>query len=95
MPELHFTLCWPDSSRETCYSPSTVIREYFVAGKAYALSDFLATSRIALNVASERVRARYGSPCSLALGQLARIEATAARFADQPDASVLFESFKE
>jgi uncharacterized repeat protein (TIGR04042 family) len=95
MPELHFTLRWPDGARETCYSPSTVIREHYVAGKNYALADFLATSRAALNAASERVRVRYGSPCSLALGQLARIEATASRFAGQPDASVLFESFKE
>jgi len=95
MPELHFTLRWPDGSRETCYSPSTVIREHFVEGKDYALPDFLAASRTALNAASERVRARYGSPCSLALGQLARIEASAARFADQPNARVLFESFKE
>jgi uncharacterized repeat protein (TIGR04042 family) len=95
MPELHFTLRWPDGARETCYSPSTVIREHFVVGRDYALADFLAISRTALNAASERVRARYGSPCSLALGQLARIEATAARFAGQPDAKVLFETFKE
>jgi uncharacterized repeat protein (TIGR04042 family) len=95
MPELRFTVRWPDGSRETCYSPSTIVRDHFVPGTAYPLPDFLIHSRTALHAASERVRARYGSPCSLALGQLSRIEATAARFLDQPDAFVFFETFQE
>ncbi|WP_428486188.1 MSMEG_0570 family nitrogen starvation response protein [Rhodopila sp.] len=95
MPELRFTLRWPDGTRETCYSPSTIICDHLAPGTAYRLADFVAVSRTALTAASERVRARYGSPCGLALGQLARIEATAARFAGQPDAHVLFESFTE
>jgi uncharacterized repeat protein (TIGR04042 family) len=95
MPELRFTIRWPDGSAETCYSPSTIVREYFLPGTEYPLPEFLARSRTALHAASERVRIRYGSPCSLALGQLGRIEANAARFADQPDAIVLFETFQE
>jgi uncharacterized repeat protein (TIGR04042 family) len=95
MPELRFTIRWPDGAGETCYSPSTIIRDHFIPGTAYPLSEFLSRSRVALNAASERVRQRYGSPCSLALGQLSRIETTAARFADQPDSIVLFETFQE
>jgi uncharacterized repeat protein (TIGR04042 family) len=51
-------------------------------------------SRTALMAASERVRARYGRPCSLALGQLQRIEATAQRqgAAAGPDAQVIVEA---
>jgi uncharacterized repeat protein (TIGR04042 family) len=95
MPELRFVIGWPDGSRETCYSPSTIIRAYFVAGTTYPLPDFVITVRAALNAASERVRAVHGSPCSLALGQLARIEETAERFAGDGGAGVIFMSFKE
>ena len=93
MPELRFTLRWPDGVRETCYSPSTVVREHFVAGTAYPVAEFVPRCRRALTAASERVRAVHGHPCSLALGQLARIEATAARY--PADATVLFISFQE
>jgi uncharacterized repeat protein (TIGR04042 family) len=95
MPELHFIIRWPDGTRETCYSPSTIVRDHFTATTEYPLLAFLARSRAALHAASARVQARYGSPCSLALGQLSRIEAEAARFADQVDAVVLFETFQE
>ena len=93
MPELRFVVRWPDGVREMCYSPSTIVRDHFEAGAAYPMAEFLGRSRAALMAASDRVRAIYGSPCSLALGQLARIEATAARYPSET--TVLFESFKE
>jgi uncharacterized repeat protein (TIGR04042 family) len=93
MPELHFTIRWPDGAAETCYSPSTIIRDHFVPGTRYPMPAFLDLSRIALTAASDRVRAIYGAPCSLALGQLARIEVTAARYATSTE--VIFESFRE
>ncbi len=93
MPELRFTIRWPDDVRETCYSPSTVIREHLTPGTTYPMQEFLARSRSALTAASNRVQQRYGHPCSLAKGQLAHIETTAARY-DQT-AAVVFESFKE
>ena len=37
-------------------------------------------SRTALKIASDRVAAKYGSPCGLALGQLAEIEAKSAEY---------------
>lgn len=49
----------------------------------YELADFVARSQIALNIASDRVYAKYGRACGLALGQLAEIEATALQFGSQ------------
>ncbi len=90
---MRFVVRWPDGRRESCYSPSLVIKDFFREGESYALADFLSRSRQALNIASDRVRARYGHACSLALGQLARIEATGAEFAQTPDANVVCENF--
>ena len=95
MPELHFQLRWPDQSLEVCYSPSLVIRDHLVAGTTYALDDFRQRSRIALTIAAERVREKYGFLCSRALGQIARIEATATRFENMPGASVTIVAFEE
>ena len=93
MPELSFLIAWPDGVPEVCYSPSTVVREHFEPGSHYPIADFLTRSRTALTAASERVRARHGAPCSLALAQLARIEAAAARY--PATAEVVFKSFRE
>jgi uncharacterized repeat protein (TIGR04042 family) len=95
MPEMHFKITWPDGVEETCYSPSLVIKDYFEPGQSYGLADFLERSRTALSIASDRVRAKYGMPCSLALRQLARIERAALRFPDTPDAPVRILSFAE
>ncbi len=100
MPEMVFHIRWPDGTREACYSPSLVIKDYFTPGESYPLSDFLARSATALNIASERVRARYGMPCSRAMGQLARIETAGRRFdaaspnaPDIPEPRVTVEGF--
>lgn len=93
MPEMRFHIRWPDGRREACYSPSLVIKEHFAVGEQVALSDFVARSRIALTIASDRVKARYGFPWGLATGQLARIEAAATAMAG--DGRVLIESFEE
>lgn len=88
MPEIRFHIAWPDGATEDCYSPSLVIRDHLEEGAVYPLADFMARARLALTIASDRVAAKYGYPCSLALGQLARLEGRAARFADQPQAQV-------
>ncbi|MDN4985287.1 MSMEG_0570 family nitrogen starvation response protein [Bradyrhizobium sp. WYCCWR 13022] len=95
MPEMHFHVRWPDDPVEACYSPSLVIKDHFVPGTTYALSDFRERSRVALTIAAERVREKYGFLCSRALGQLARIEAAAAKFEATPGASVTIVSFEE
>lgn len=92
MPEMRFLVRWPDGRRESCYSPSLVIREYLQEGASYPLAEFVRLSREALTIASERVRAKYGHPCSLAMGQLARIETAASAFS--LDGRVAVETFK-
>ena len=95
MPEMRFHIRWPDGADETCYSPSLVIKEHFSVGETYAVPDFLARSRTALTIASERVREKYGVPCSRALGQLARIENAARRFSTAPGGRVAVLAFEE
>ncbi len=95
MPAMHFHLRWPDGSEARCYSPSLVIKDYFQPGTSYPLPWFMSQVREALNIASERVRLKFGYACSQALDQLAQIEHTAARFATQPDAQVGVLAFDE
>jgi len=93
MPEIKFKIQWPTGTEETCYSPSLVVKDYFTPDTDYDLSDFVERSRKALTIASDRVKAKYGFPCSLALSQLDQIEATAARYA--PNSTVRFVQFLE
>jgi uncharacterized repeat protein (TIGR04042 family) len=93
MPEMHFVIRWPDGKRESCYSPSLVIRDFLREGESYPVPDFLQRSREAPQIASGRVKAKYGYPCSLALDQLVRIEATATQFEGQDHARVACETF--
>lgn len=95
MPEMRFLIRWPDGSRETCYSPSLVVKDFFAPGQSYPLADFLERSRAALTIASERVKARYGFPCSRAMAQLDRIETGAKAFAAVADARVDIDAFEE
>jgi uncharacterized repeat protein (TIGR04042 family) len=92
---MRFRIRWPDGSAEICYSPSLVIKDFFVPGESYPLADFIERSREALNLASERVQAKYGRSCSRALAQLNRIETNAAAFAALDGARVTVESFVE
>ena len=80
MPEIRFQIQLPDGSQEVCYSPSLVVKDYFTPGSDYTLDDFIQRSRTALTIASDRVKAKYGRPCGLALGQLQVIEAMAANY---------------
>jgi uncharacterized repeat protein (TIGR04042 family) len=93
MPEMWFEIGWPDGSNDTCYSPSLVIKDYLRESESYALPDFLERSRTALQIASDRVKAKYGHACSLALGQISVIEATASRFESDPASTVLCKRF--
>ncbi|EMD9441277.1 MSMEG_0570 family nitrogen starvation response protein [Burkholderia cepacia] len=88
MPVMHFRVRWPDQSETNCYSPSTVVSEFFTPETQYALDDFVERARRALGIASDRVREKYGFACSAAMDELARIEANAKRFAPQGDATV-------
>ncbi len=74
MPEIHFTVEMPDGARHHCYSPSTVVRNYFQKGEEMSVTDFRKRSRSALTEASERVRAKFGFSCSSAASQIDEIE---------------------
>lgn len=88
MPEVYFEIVWPDGSRQMCYSPSSVVQNYFVEGKCYQLADFVARSRQALSLASDRVQQTYGYPCGLALDQLRQIEQKASQWQQLHDQQV-------
>jgi uncharacterized repeat protein (TIGR04042 family) len=95
MPEIRFQIEWPNGSQETCYSPSLIVKDYFAPDNEYALEDFVERSRTSLKIASDRVLAKYGMPCSLALGQLQRIEATATQYSHLLQPKVRFIQFLE
>jgi len=80
MPEIHFQVEWPDGLQSTCYSPSLVVLDYFEAGKEYPLDDFIERSRTSLQIASDRVYAKYGMPCSRAQAQLQQIEQMSTKY---------------
>jgi uncharacterized repeat protein (TIGR04042 family) len=82
MPEIRFQVEWPDGSQEVCYSPSLVVKKYFTPDQSYPLTDFLDRSRTALQIASDRVKEKYGMPCGLALGQLQAIETKVQHYRD-------------
>jgi uncharacterized repeat protein (TIGR04042 family) len=88
MPVTHFRVRWPDGVEANCYSPSSVVSDFFAPGEHYPLDKFVERSREALQIASERVRQKYGYACSAAMDQLAQIERDAQRFADMPDSVV-------
>jgi uncharacterized repeat protein (TIGR04042 family) len=92
---MRMSVRWPDGTQESCYSPSLVLKDYFQVGQSYALADFRDRSRAALTIASERVQAKFGFPCSRAADQLARIEERCWAFADFPGAQVRVEAFHE
>lgn len=91
MPEMRFRVRWPDQSESLCYSPSLVIKDFFQPDQSYPLSEFVSRSREALEIASERVRQKYGYTCSSAMSQLEQIETTASQFmhSDNPQVTVI------
>lgn len=95
MPEIRFEIEWPNGTQELCYSPSLVVKQYFTPDQSYLLDDFVERSRTALTIASDRVQAKYGMPCSLALNQLRKIEQQALQFQSLPQAAVRVLRFVE
>jgi uncharacterized repeat protein (TIGR04042 family) len=88
VPEVRFEVQWPDGSTQSCYSPSLIVEEYFSVGNVYPVTEFVRLSREALGIASDRVQAKYGFPCSRAAAALADIEHAAARFPAPGDVTI-------
>jgi uncharacterized repeat protein (TIGR04042 family) len=77
VPEMLFTVQWPDGSQQEFSSPSLIVEEYLEPGTDHPVADFVRRSHEALGIASDRVKAKYGMPCSLAAGPIASIERAA------------------
>ena len=89
MPETYFRVRWPDGREQSCYSPSSVVAEYFKPDTEYVLQEFLGISETALAEASERVKRKFGYYCSSASDQLQQIRQTASRFEPSDRVTVL------
>ncbi len=74
MPETTFTAELPDGTFQPCYSPSSVVKNYFKPGQVVPASEFIELSRTALTEASERVRQKFGFSCTAASASLRDIE---------------------
>jgi putative flavoprotein involved in K+ transport len=94
MPEVHFTLRWPDGSAQRCVSPSRTIERALTEGARYPVGELLGRARSALQDGSERVRAKYGFACSSAAQQIADLDATAQRLGVPDDAVVSVERLR-
>ena len=89
MPEMTFTVQWPDGAVQDCYSPSLVMHDHLQAGATYTVAELLERTGAALHTASERVRARYGFACSSAAATRDQLRATASRYAPHQQVEVL------
>ncbi len=74
MPETTFTAELPDGTCQPCYSPSSVVKQYFNPGQVVSAGEFIELSRTALTEASERVRQKFGFSCTAASASLHDIE---------------------
>ena len=63
-------------------------QRFLYAGSRLPARRLVQRAREALNIASERVRQKYGFACSAAMDQLAQIERDAERFREQAGATV-------
>jgi len=80
MPAMNFIVCWPDGSKDICYSPSTAISNHLQTGHDYRVEEFVLLATRALDEASERVKAKFGYYCSSAMDQSAAITLKARQF---------------
>ena len=73
MPALNFKIEWPNGEIMECYSPSTIVRQYFQADDTLTIEELIAISTVALDRASERVEERFGFMCTAAAEQKDKI----------------------
>jgi len=80
MPETTFTIGLPDGSQMDCYSPSSIVLDYFSEGDVLTNSIFLTKAQESLKIASDRVEEKYGFQCTGALNSLKRIQKISSNF---------------
>jgi uncharacterized repeat protein (TIGR04042 family) len=84
MPEMTFTVEWPDGSFQECYSPSLVMHDHITTGESYPVPEFVRRVASALDEASGRVREKYGFACTSAAAQKEEIQGRAQQFSPDP-----------
>lgn len=89
MPEMTFTVRWPDGSEASLYSPSLVMHDYLVVGGAYAVDEFVVRASTALDEASARVKAKYGFECTSSMAQKSEIQTVSLRYSGTDSVTVL------
>ncbi|MCU1406893.1 MAG: hypothetical protein JWQ43_3196 [Glaciihabitans sp.] len=89
MPEMTFTVRWPDGTIEDCYSPSLVMHDHLDVGAAYPVDEFVSRANTALQLASQRVLATYGFECTSAMAQQDRLAISSARYDARSAVTVL------
>jgi uncharacterized repeat protein (TIGR04042 family) len=82
MPEMTFTVRWPDGTTQQCYSPSLVVHDFLHDQTDYGIDDFMARTTEALTHASERVRAKFGFACTSAAAQIEALTQSRGRYED-------------
>ena len=80
MPEMTFEVRWPDGRVDALYSPSLVVHDHLTTGASYSVRDFSRRATLAMSVASERVRERFGFACTSAAATAAAVEQAAAAY---------------
>ncbi|CAN5493862.1 MSMEG_0570 family nitrogen starvation response protein [soil metagenome] len=80
MPEMTFSVRWPDGRLEHCYSPSLVMHDHLATDTTYTVGDFLKRSTRALDIASSRVMEKFGFACTSAAATSDAITRSAAAY---------------
>ena len=89
MPVTFLNIEWPNENIDSVYSPSSIIQEYFSPGESLSVSDFKEKCLIALDKASDRVRAKYGYACTSAMGEAERISDLCGEFDEEKVIKIL------
>lgn len=82
MPEMTFTVRWPDGATQECYSPSLVMHDFLTDTETYPVADFMTRAVTALTQASERVKAKYGMYCTSAAAQIDALQQASRHYPD-------------
>lgn len=80
MPEMTFSVRWPDGRVEECYSPSLVMHDHLEPGSTYTVADFTTRSVTALQIASDRVKEKFGFACTSAAATTDQITRSASAY---------------
>lgn len=89
MPEMTFTVRWPDGDVTDCYSPSLVVHDHLETGTRYTVADFADRTVRAMETASDRVKDKYGFVCTSAAATSADVSMRAARYEPYDSVEVL------